>query len=131
MKLTINDKVVNIPDKEIENLKNSLGVSTDEAVEIWCDDNDITVNEEQNALDEKAKTVKINLGAKDDKKERKKSDKPKTVKVSDEKTQIFSEIVAFLSEKYDISVVTANKLLEINLNGKNFKLNLSETRAKK
>lgn len=61
----------------------------------------------------------------------KKERKPKTVKISDEKQQIFSEIVEFLKENYEISIETDNKLVKIYKNGKEFKLNLSETRQKK
>lgn len=60
-----------------------------------------------------------------------KDKKPKTVKVSDEKVHLFQEIVGFLAKDYDICVITDNKLVEINLNGKKFKLNLSQTREKK
>lgn len=56
--------------------------------------------------------------------------KEKIVKVSDEKSQIFNDLYEFLSEKYSIQVKKENKLLEINLNGKNFKLDLIETRQK-
>ena len=61
----------------------------------------------------------------------KKARKPKTVKISDEKQEIFGEIVEFLSKKYQFSVETDNKLVKIYKNGKEFKLNLSETRQKK
>lgn len=57
--------------------------------------------------------------------------KPRTVKISDEKQQLFSEITEFLKENYDFVVETDNKLLKIYKNGKEFKLNLSETRQKK
>ena len=61
----------------------------------------------------------------------KKTRKPKTVKISGEKQEIFGEIVEFLSKKYQFSVETENKLVKIYKNGKEFKLNLSETRQKK
>lgn len=127
----VNGKTIRIPQDEIDNLKKTLDLDDESAIDTWLCDHDIEEDEEQNALDEKAKAVKINHGAESDKKERKKSDKPKTVKVSDEKTQIFSDISSFLAEKYNINIITNNKMLEINLNGKNFKLNLSETRPKK
>lgn len=132
MRYNFNGKSINIADDELKGIMAlDSGMTKEEAIQIWLEDNEYLDNEEQNELQEKASAVKIDHGAESDKKQRKKSDKPKTVKVSDEKTRIFSDIVAFLSENYDISVVTNNKLLEINLNGKNFKLNLSETRVKK
>lgn len=61
----------------------------------------------------------------------KKPRKPKTVKISNEKQKIFEDIVDFLARDYDITIEINNKLLIIHENGKEFKLNLSETRQKK
>lgn len=80
-------------------------------------------------LDDKAKKVKIDHGARE--KTEKKEKKPRTIKISDEKQKIFANLVDFLSSNYDISIETDNKLLIIRENGKEFKLNLSETRKKK
>ena len=86
--------------------------------------------EEQRELEEKAKKIKIDHGAKAEKSE-KKEKKPKTVKVSDEKVKIFQDIVAFLQKNYNISVEKDNKLIKISENGKEFKLDLIESRQKK
>lgn len=89
-------------------------------------------------IDEALEMARMELGAKEIKnytqsieKSQKKEKKVRTVKISDEKVQIFSEIVEFLKENYEISVETENKLLKIYKNGREFKLNLSETRQKK
>ena len=79
-------------------------------------------------LDAKQKEIKINVGARSEKKTER---KPKTIKVSDEKTQIFNDLLRFLTENYDFSVLKDNKLIEISYNGKKFKLDLIETRQKK
>ena len=79
-------------------------------------------------LDAKQKEIKINVGARSEKKTER---KPKTIKVSDEKTQIFNDLLSFLTENYDFSVVKDNKLIEISYNDKKFKLDLIETRQKK
>jgi len=55
MKFNFNGKDINIPDKDIEKLKISLDLSTAEAIEVWLDDHDYTVNEEAEAMTEKAK----------------------------------------------------------------------------
>ena len=55
MKFNFNGKDINIPDKDIEKLKISLDLSTTEAIEVWLDDHDYTVNEEAEAMTEKAK----------------------------------------------------------------------------
>ena len=79
-------------------------------------------------LDAKQKEIKVNVGARAEKKTER---KPKTIKVSDEKTQIFNDLLRFLTENYDFSVLKDNKLIEISYNGKKFKLDLIETRQKK
>ena len=61
----------------------------------------------------------------------KKERKPRVYVASNEKSAIFSDIYAFLSENYDVSVVTNNKKLQILLNGKSFTLDLVENRPKK
>ena len=62
-------------------------------------------------LDAKQKEIKINVGARSEKKTER---KPKTIKVSDEKTQIFNDLLRFLTENYDFSVLKDNKLIEIS-----------------
>ena len=79
-------------------------------------------------LDAKQKEIKVNVGARSEKKTER---KPKTIKVSDEKTQIFNDLLRFLTENYDFSVLKDNKLIEISYNDKKFKLDLIETRQKK
>ena len=79
-------------------------------------------------LDAKQKEIKVNVGARSEKKTER---KPKTIKVSDEKTQIFNDLLRFLTENYDFSVLKDNKLIEISYNGKKFKLDLIETRQNK
>ena len=79
-------------------------------------------------LDAKQKEIKVNVRARSEKKTER---KPKTIKVSDEKTQIFNDLLRFLTENYDFSVLKDNKLIEISYNGKKFKLDLIETRQKK
>ena len=79
-------------------------------------------------LDAKQKEIKVNVGARSEKKTER---KPKVIKVSDEKTQIFNDLLRFLTENYDFSVLKDNKLIEISYNGKKFKLDLIETRQKK
>jgi len=55
MKFNFNGKDINIPDKDIEKLKTSLDLSTQEAIETWLDDHDYISNEEADAMTEKAK----------------------------------------------------------------------------
>ena len=55
MKYDFNGKILNIPDKDIENSMKLLEISKEEAIQMWLDDNDYTTNEVVEELTEKAK----------------------------------------------------------------------------
>ena len=126
----VNGKNVNIADKEIEKVMKSLELTMEEAIEMILDDMGLTENEEQNALDEKAKKVKINHQASADKEVKDK--KPRTSKVTEEKQLLFSELCNFLREKeFDFEILKENKLISVNLGTENFKIDLINTRKPK
>jgi hypothetical protein len=134
MKYTLkNGKSVNIPDKEIEKSMKALDLTKEEAIEMWLEDNDYEVNEEQVALDEKAKKVKINHGASAIDKTEQKEKKPRVVKISDEKQALFSEILSNLQDVYgeNVQIVKENKLLTVKIGAKTFKIDLIEQRPPK
>ena len=133
MKYTLKGgKVVNIPDKEIEKSMKALDLTKEEAIEMWLEDNDYEVNEEQVALDEKAKKVKINHGASAIDKSTKEKKERKVI-VSDEKQALFSEILSNLQDVYgeNVQIVKENKLLTVKIGTKTFKIDIIEQRPKK
>lgn len=133
MKYTLsNKKVVNIPDKEIEKSMKALDLTKEEAIEMWLEDNDYEVNEEQVALDEKAKKVKIQHGASAVDKSTKEKKERKVI-VSDEKQALFSEILSNLQDVYgeNVQIVKENKLLTVKMGAKTFKIDLIEQRPPK
>ena len=127
----LNGKQIVIPDKEIEKLINSIAETKEEAVQIWLDDHDFTVNEEQEELDNKAKKIKIKHEAGCGVSKPRKTVKP----VSAEKQSLFAELSAF-SQKYcqenggTCLILKNNKLIEIKIDGKSFKIDLIESRKK-
>lgn len=135
MKYTLeNGKAVNIPDKEIEKNMKLLEISKEEAIEMWLCDHDFEDNEELEELDTKASKVKINHGAGTN--ERKKSDKPRTVKVSDAKKELFSKLSYYLNEfceenSANCTILKENKLIELQFGGETFKIDLIQVRKKK
>lgn len=134
MKYTLeNGKVVNIPDNEIEYNMKALELSKEEAIDLWLEDNDYQVNEELEELDSKAKKVKIDHQASAIDKTEKKDRKPRTVKVSDTKQAVFTNIHNFLVETYggSVDILKENKLLSLKIGDKTFKVDLIEQRPKK
>lgn len=131
MKYTVKGKTVNIPDEEIKNNMKLLELTQDEAIQLWLEDNGFEENEEQNALDEKAKKVKVNHGAGDSGKG--KNAKPRTVVVSDEKKTLFSQIFSELQYEYgeNAKIEKENKLIIVKIGEKTFKIDLIEQRKPK
>ena len=128
-----NGRIIQIDDAIIQKSMKSLDLSTEEAIELYLDDNGFTENAEQSELDAKAKKVKIKHGAYEEK-VKKKAPKSRKTPVSDEKKQIFSDILAFLSEKYggNVEIVKENKLILVNLpNNRPIKIDIIQQRPPK
>ena len=130
MKYNHNGKTLNIPDIDIEKIMKGLEVDKDEAIEIWLEDNEYEINEEQEALHQVAKQVKIDHGARADQPQKDKRER--TVKISDEKQTLFAELRDFLTTNYEnVTVLKENKLFEVKIGDKTFKLDLIQQREKK
>ena len=126
--------IIEIPDKEIQNLMTNLDLTKIEAVETWLVDNDYEINEEQQELDNKAKKVKINRET-GRKKVPKTDKKPINVKVSDEKKSLFETVLKNLDrceglERENITVLKENKLIECKIGDKIFKIDIIQTRQR-
>lgn len=125
--------MINIPDSEIEKSMKILDLTKEQAIEMWLEDEGYLDNEEQLELTQKAKENKITAtihSARDVSKP--KASKPKTVKVSEEKQTIFADILENLQKNYEnVEIVKQNKLIQVKLNGKTFKIDLIEQRPPK
>lgn len=128
MKYTFKKRILTIPDEEIDNYINKLGISIQEAIEMWLDDNDYTSNEEAENLTQKAKENKITAtihqasgAAKDKKKPREDSEKEMII-------QTVYECVQSIAETAQITNKT--KVIEFDLNGNHYKLDLIKQRKK-
>ena len=127
MNYNFNGRNLVIPDSEIENNMKILEVSKEEAVKIWLEDNEYEINEEQKALNDTAKTVKINHGATNI--DKKKSKHPKTVKISEEKQFLFDYFKQVLDNfcienNAEYTILTNNKLFELKYGNHTFKIDL-------
>lgn len=131
MVYNFNGKNLTIPDNELSALM-KLDLTKEEAIQTWLEDNEYLDNEEQIELDAKAKKVKIDHGASAIDKTEKKPRTPRTVKVSNEKVALFEILVGNLMENYEnVDVLKENKLIQVEIGGKIFKIDLIEQRPKK
>lgn len=118
-------------EQQILTYMKNLQITREEAEELWLCDNDLAENEEQSELQDKASKVKIdhqacgNIGKVDR--------KPRTCKVSDEKTALFSEILSDLEDVYkeNVEILKENKLIQVKIGAKTFKIDIIETRPPK
>ena len=122
---------IDIPQNELDTLMSNLDLKIDEAIELWLTDNDYKVNTEQQDLNKKAEVVKIDHQTG---KKVIKGKKKQTVKVSNEKKDLFTTLSAFLGEYCSekggkCEVLRENKLISVEINDKKFKIDLIQTRT--
>ena len=129
MVVKINEKSVKIPDETIKKYIDKLSLTKDEAIALYLEEEGYQVNAEYEELDKKAKQVKILKGAKAEIPS--KPRKPRTVKISDEKQELFAFVQnALIAEcgADNVKVVKDNKLLTVTIGEKVFKIDLIEQR---
>lgn len=129
----VGNKSVNIPTSEIKNLMVKLDLTEEEAINTWLEDNNYQTNEEQASLDKIANQIKISRGADGEKKENPKPRKPREVKISDEKKQLFHIIYSALLElgSPNVEILKENKAFQCKIGEKLFKVDIIEHRTKK
>lgn len=133
MRYNFNGKMINIPDDEIAKAMKNLDLTKEQAIEMWLEDEGYLDNAEQIALCQVAKDNRITQvihGTHE--KPRRKSEKPKTVKISPEKLLLFIQIQEMLEENYEnVEILKENKLISVETNGKVLKIDLIEQRKAK
>jgi len=130
MNYNFNGKNIRIPDAEIQNSMKVLGLSKDEAIQMWLEDEGYLENEEVEALTKKAKENKAVV-------HEAKADKPrKTVKRErkpDEEKENLIEILAncLKNAGFDAEITNKSKIIEFNVGENHYKLDLVKQRPPK
>lgn len=132
MKYKIENKEVNIPDEEIQNLMKTLDLTEQEAIDTWLTDNDYTTNEQVEELTKKAKvngTTKIGarVNVENKKVVRERKENPIKAFIIDQLWQKLAEI----DHIYNLKVENKEKLITFTYNGNDYKLDLVQKRQKK
>ena len=128
-----NGKVIRISEATIENLMNQLDLTREDAIQVYLEDEGYEVNEEQEALTQKAKDNRITATihkAEAQKKERKKVER----KPNPDKENLIAAMADFLNdlnEVIDVQVTNIGKIIEFKYNGKEMKIDLIEKRIPK
>lgn len=127
MKYEFEGKILNIPDKDLENLETNLGITKEEAIECWLEDNDYTVSEEAQELTEKAKK-NIKRYEKSDK-ERKKTTKER--KVDPDKKYLLNLLIEAVNKQNCIDSVKNEAEFSFTFNDSAYTVKLVKHRSKK
>lgn len=132
MEIKVNNKVVKIPQKELDNLMKTLELTEQEAIETWLDDNDYTTNEQVEELTKKAKangTTKIGarVNLENKKVERERKANPTKALIIEELTEKLKQIDGISQLK----VENKEKLITFSLNGNEYKIDLIQKRKSK
>ena len=128
----VNGKKVKIPQDNLDRLMKGLQVDQESAIEIYLEDEGYLENEEQIALDKKAKesriTATIHQASKGEKRERKKVER----KADETKESLIKALAETLESLVDnVQVVNIGKIIEFDLKGEHYKLDLIRQRKPK
>lgn len=130
MNYKFNNKNITIPDSEIQNSMKLLGISKEEAIQMWLEDNDYLENEIVVELTKKAKENKaVDHGAKADKERKpvKRERKPDLEK--ENLIQMFADCLK--NAGYSAEITNKSKLIEFTVGENHYKLDLVKQRPPK
>ena len=127
-----NGKVVKCATEWAEKSMKALDTDMEDVLLMFLEDNDYLENEEQQELDNRAKTNKIKLTA-TSKKVAKKTPKERVQKENPTKELIISTIAKALEnlDIKDLTIENKAKLITFSLNNEDFKVDLVQKRKKK
>ena len=133
MTITVNGKAVRINEQEVEKIAAGLGISKQEAVQVWLEDNEYLENAEQVKLDTKAKSNRITATIHQAKAiNTKKTQRERVLKDDPTKENIIRCIKVLLEGKgcEKVEILNKTKLISFTLGGETFKLDLIRQRNK-
>ena len=131
MTYELNGKKIRINDTELENLVKGLGVSQEQAIQIWLEDEGYLENEEQNNLEKKAKDNRITATVHQAKSQSQKKKRTRERKPDLEKEKIIQNLANFLENSAEnVKITNISKLIEFDIGGNHYKLDLIRQRKK-
>lgn len=132
MIVKVNGKDIKVNENEVNKLVEKLGISEEEAIQTWLEDNDYEVNEEVVKLTKQAKDNKITATIHGAQKVRAKREVVR--KEDPDKENLISWLAQFLTDNVSVEnlqVTNIGKLIEFEYLGNSYKLDLVKRRPKK
>ena len=126
-------KRVNIPDDTIAKYRAMLGLTQSEAVQMWLEDEGYEVNEEQEALCQKAKENRITATVHQARAYTPKTQRERVKKPDPTKEGIIAAIAELLPSlnATEVEVVNAGKIITFTIGADKYKLDLIRNRPPK
>lgn len=121
------ERTITIPDKEIQRSMKAYQLNESEAIQMWLEDNEYLVNEEQEKLIKETKDVKLYAHGNKPRKKR-------TVvkKIDEDKIFIINVLKdCLIHQVEDLAVTNEQKIIEFNYNDNHYKLDLIKQRKPK
>ena len=127
------NEIIKIPQEDIDRLMKLPDIKTvDDACWIWCEDNGKVVNEEIEELTKKAKENRITATIHQAKAETEKPRKKVERKTDETKESLIKTLATTLENLVDnVQVVNIGKIIEFDLKGEHYKLDLIRQRKPK
>lgn len=135
-----NGKTIRIPDKEIAQSMKILGLTKEEAIQMWLEDNGHEENAEQTALDEKAKANRVTATVHKAKGEGKEK-KPRERKPNEEKRAIVESIAevmqewenlkSFSTDFGNVKIINPERQIDFHVGGNHYSVTLTLHRPPK
>ena len=122
-----------IPDEDLKRLQATMGVSEAEAIWIWLEDEGIIDNDEQNALDNKARENRITATIHQAKAYNpNKTQRERVVKDDPTKEGVIAAVADLLrTMATDVEIVNKGKLITFKMGNESFKFDLIRSRPSK
>ena len=134
MTYKLGNKTIKIPDADIKRSVEKLGITKEEAIQVWLEDEGYLENEEQEALEKKAKENRITATVHQARavNPEKKTQKERVRKDDPTKELIIAETAKFL-EKYaeNIQITNIGKLISFKIGEDDYEFNLIRKRKPK
>ena len=135
MTYNLNGKSIRIPDADIERSMKSLELTKEEAIQMWLEDEGYLENEEQEALEKKAKenriTATIHQASATGRVE-KKTQKERCRKENPTKEMVIREIAALLPNfAENVEVLNVGKLIPFSIGEEKYEIDLKQKRKPK
>ena len=134
MNYNFNGKMLKIPGDEIAKAMKSLELTKDEAIQMWLEDEGYLDNEEQEALEKKAKENRITATIHQAKntQAKKKTQKERVRKENPTKEMVIAEIAKILPNfAENVEITNVSKYISFTIGDEKFEINLIQKRKPK